>query len=64
MDKKNLNGQSGGYCLSITREKLLTLWLAALLLFLGAAASVYGWLQLQADKTGWSYMEYVKLVIP
>lgn len=63
MDKKNLSGQSGGYCLSITREKLLTLWLAALLLFLGAAASVYGWLQLQADKTGWSYMEYVKLVI-
>ncbi len=63
LDKKNLNGQSGGYCLSITREKLLTLWLAVLLLFLGAAASTYGWLQLQADKTGWSYMEYAKLVI-
>lgn len=54
---------AGGYCWSITRKKLLLLWLAALLLFLGVAVCVYGWTKLQADKSAWDYMEYVKLAI-
>lgn len=55
--------ESGGYCRSITRKKLMSLWLAALLLFMGLAVCIYGWMELQADKSAWDYMEYVKLVI-
>lgn len=63
MTNENQRTQTGGYCLNITRKKLMSLWLAALLLFLGASACVYGWMQLGADKSGWDYMEYIKLVI-
>lgn len=63
MSGKNQGAPAGGYCRSITRRKLLSLWLAALLLFMGVAVCVYGWTELQADKSAWNYMEYVKLVI-
>lgn len=41
----------------------MSLWLAALLFLPGVSAYVYGWMQLGANKSGWDYMEYIKLVI-
>ncbi len=63
MTNENKRAQMVSYCRNITKKKLMSLWLAALLLFLGASACVYGWMQLGADKSGWDYMEYIKLVI-
>ncbi len=55
--------KTAGYCQSLTRKRLGSLWLAVLLVFLGAACSIYGGMELMADKTGWGYEEYAKLII-
>ncbi len=62
-DGKTRTVPGRSYCLEITRGKLLSLWLALLLLFLGVSAGVYGWVLIGEDKSAWDYMEYVKLVI-
>ncbi len=51
------------YCLEKTRGRLLSLWLALLLLFLGMSAGVYGWMRMGEDRSAWDYMEYVKMAI-
>ncbi|MDE7331426.1 MAG: hypothetical protein K2O16_04195 [Lachnospiraceae bacterium] len=63
MSGKNPKMPKGGYCLRITRNKLLSLWLAMLFLFFGAALGIYSWMELQADKSAWDYMEYIKMII-
>lgn len=63
MTNEKQKAQTVSYCRNITKKKLMSLWLAALLLFLGASACVYGWIQFGADRSGWDYMDYIKLVI-
>ncbi len=51
------------YCREKTQSRVLSLWMAALFLFMALALGVYGYVELQADQSEWGYMEYVKLVI-
>lgn len=51
------------YCFCITRKRLLSLWLALLLLFVAAALGVYSWMELGADRTSWEYMDYFKMAV-
>ena len=56
-DGKTRTVPGRSYCLEITRGKLLSLWLALLLLFLGVSAGGYGWVLIGEDKSAWDYME-------
>lgn len=59
--KQQLNGPAEGYCLQRTRGQLILLVWAAGALLLAAAGAAYLTLSREVDKTGWDYMEYVKL---
>lgn len=61
MSGQNPRAVRGSYCLKITQKKLLSLWLALLFLLMGGLAGIYGCMELVADKSDWSYMEYIKL---
>lgn len=63
MNEKNPQMRKSSYCLDKTRKKLLSLWLAVLFLFFGTACAIYGWTLLLEDKSAWTYMEYIKLVV-
>lgn len=63
MSGQNPRAVRGSYCLKITQKRLLSLWLALLLLLMGGLAGIYGCTELVADKSDWSYMEYIKLVV-
>ena len=51
------------YCRNRARDRVGYVFLGLLLLFLGICVGVYGFTLVGEDKTGWDYMEYVKLVI-
>ena len=51
------------YCRNRARDRAGYVFLGLLLLFLGICVGVYGFSLIGEDKTGWDYMEYVKLVI-
>ena len=59
--KQQPNGPAEGYCLQRTRGQLILLVWAAGALLLAAAGAAYLTLSREADKTGWDYMEYIKL---
>lgn len=61
--KRNPGMPEGGYCLERTRKRLSHLGLALIFLFLGLALGVYGWIELQEDKSAWEYEEYIKLAV-
>jgi len=54
---------SGGYCLARTRERLICLVWAVLLIFFAVCLGVYSFVLLTEDKDGWDYMNYIYLVI-
>lgn len=60
---ENQTVQTVTYCRNRARDRISYLFLGLLLLFLGLCAGVYGVSLLGEDKTGWDYMEYVKLII-
>lgn len=59
--KQQPNGPSEGYCLQRTRGRLILLVWAAVALLMAAAGAAYLTLSWTVDKTGWDYMEYIKL---
>ena len=52
-----------GYCLQRTRGRLIQLVWAAIFLLMAAAGGVYLVTTLPEDRTGWEYMDYIKLFI-
>lgn len=55
------DGPAEGYCLQRTRGRLILLVWAAVALLMAAAGAAYLTLSWTVDKTGWDYMEYIKL---
>ena len=49
------------YCQNRARDRLGYVFLGLLLLFLGVCVAVYGVSLLGEDRSGWDYMEYVKM---
>lgn len=61
--KVNPGMPRGGYCLARTRERLICLAWAVLLIFFAVCLGVYCFVLLTEDKDGWDYMNYIYLVI-
>ena len=59
--KQQPDGPAEGYCLQRTRGRLILLVWAAVALLMAAAGAAYLTLSWTVDKTGWDYMEYIKL---
>lgn len=59
--KQQPDGPAEGYCLQCTRGRLILLVWAAVALLMAAAGAAYLTLSWTVDKTGWDYMEYIKL---
>ena len=59
--KQQPDGPAEGYCLHRTRGLLILLVWAAVALLMAAAGAAYLTLSWTVDKTGWDYMEYIKL---
>lgn len=55
------DGPAEGHCLQRTRGRLILLVWAAVALLMAAAGAAYLTLSWTVDKTGWDYMEYIKL---
>ncbi len=56
-------GQIPHYCLDRAKGQAGNLLWGVVMLFLGFCVGVYGITEIGADKTGWDYMEYIKMVI-
>lgn len=63
MSKHGSGKYTKSYCLCITRKRLLSLWLALLLLCVGALLGIYGWIQLNEDKSLWEITDYLKMAV-
>ena len=63
MDRNPSPKRTKSYCFCITRKRLLSLWLALLLLFVAAGLGAYAWLRLQEDRSLWEVIEYAKLAV-
>lgn len=59
--KQQPDGPAEVYCLQRTRGRLILLVWAAVALLMAAAGAAYLTLSWTVDKTGWDYMEYIKL---
>ena len=59
--KQQPDGPAEGYCMQHARGQLIQLVWAALALLMAAAGAAYLTLSWNTDKTGWDYMEYIKL---
>ena len=51
------------YCLDRAKGQAGNFLWGMVLLLLGVCVGVYGYTQLGMDKTGWDYMEYIKMGI-
>ncbi|MCI9149187.1 MAG: hypothetical protein HFI42_01630 [Lachnospiraceae bacterium] len=63
MDRNPSPKRTKSYCFCITRKRLLSLWLALLLLFVAAGLGAYAWLRLQEERSLWEVIEYAKLAV-
>lgn len=61
--KQQPDGPEEGYCLQRTWGRLIQLVWAAIFLLMAAAGGVYLVTTLPEDRTGWEYMDYIKLAI-
>lgn len=59
--KQQPDGPAESYCLQRARRQLILLVWAAAALLMAAAGAAYLTLSWKADKTGWDFMEYIKL---
>ena len=58
---RNTEGVRAAYCLERAKGRAANALWGLLFLFLGLCMGVYGFTQLGEDKTGWDYMEYIKM---
>ena len=61
--KQQPNGPEEGYCLQRTRGQLIQLVWAAIFLLVGAAGAAWLVLNWLEDRTGWEYMDYIKMAV-
>lgn len=58
---RNTEGVRAAYCLERAKGRAANALWGLFFLFLGLCMGVYGFTQLGEDKTGWDYMEYIKM---
>lgn len=61
--KQQPDGPEEGYCLQRTRGRLFQLIWAAVFLLMGAAGIVWVIANWTEDRSGWEYMDYIKMAI-